>query len=1072
MAEAQPALATIVFTDLVGSTALRTALGEERADSLRRVHDELLQRCVDQHAGTVVKGGGDGIMAAFDSAAQALAAAVEMQRAVTRYGQRSDAISPLPIRIGLSVGDVSWEGGDCFGTPVVEAARLEAAAGSGQILCSDFVKLMARGRGGLEFLPVGDLDLKGLPEPVSASEVVWRTNDGEAETALPLELRSLLRSTFAGRTNELSDIVPRLTSDEGDYPTAVWLVGEPGIGKSRLAAEVAAHAADRGATVLFGRCSEDLAVTHQPFVEALRAVASSLTDAELAVEFGHLAAVLCRLLPQLHERLPGLEALPSTTAELEQFRLFEAVRQWLVELASGQPVVLVLDDLHCANRPTISLVSHILRTPGPGSLSLVSTARSTTLDANDHLVALIDELARFPSSQVFRLEGLSEDEVELMVGDLEVAQEIRAATAGNPLMVTSVLDARSRGESGLADISSTVRARTNGLPIEVQQTLQAAALCELEFDGRVIAQALNFDEEQVLDHLDLAIESRLVQEVGVDIYRFEHGLVRTALREQIRPSRRARMHMRIARSIEEVFKGRLDDHVAELAYHYFASSQGQVTTKAVAYLVKAAEFAAGASALDEAVDHYERALHVVGDDARQRCELLLSLGRVQRRAGHNIPAASTFEAAVGAAEKAGDGALALEAAIELENTTWRPGVAVINPLNLLTRIATAHRNGIDADDHGFSSRIDAAIGRSMCFSGQVDEGSRVLRQAVDEARRSEDPADLANALAAWCIGDSRPGSTSAVLAAAAELKGLADRLADEETAIHGRQFELRELVVQGDIDRYRDRLPEFVDITDEVRSPFWRYVAQQHLAMLAFQDGRLDDAVDEAERALEIAEDLPGEDPTGIYGLRMFAIRREQDRLLAIGTLLARLLGQQTAAAMWRPGLGLLHAELDEREQAREVFDSLAGDEFANVPRDSGWPVALGFLIETCVYLGDRRGAEQLYEEAQKFAGLSLVGGSFVLSLGSADRYLGQLAMLMEDLDLATTHLEVAVTNNIRIQSPLWEGHAHADLAALRRACGEVGAAEAAMARAAELGRDHSLPRLRRRATDFAAAGP
>jgi len=170
---ARSTTATVLFTDMVGSTSLRVRLGEERADQLRKIHDDLLTNRIAANGGQVLKGQGDGLVAAFPAASDALRAAVEMQRAVEAHNQRPDALAEIAIRIGLSVGDVSWKAGDCLGTPVVEAARLEAAAAGGQILCSDFVRLMARGRGGHDFVSLGLLDLPGLPAPLAASEVVW-----------------------------------------------------------------------------------------------------------------------------------------------------------------------------------------------------------------------------------------------------------------------------------------------------------------------------------------------------------------------------------------------------------------------------------------------------------------------------------------------------------------------------------------------------------------------------------------------------------------------------------------------------------------------------------------------------------------------------------------------------------------------------------------------------------------------------------------------------------------------------------------------------------------------------------
>jgi class 3 adenylate cyclase len=177
---ARSTTATILVSDMVGSTSLRVRLGEERADELRRVHDELLTARIDANGGQVLKGQGDGLVAAFPAASDGVRAAIEIQQAIAAHNRRPEALAEIAIRIGLSVGDVSWEAGDCLGAPVVEATHLEAAAGSGQILCSDFVRLMARGRGGHDFVSLGPLNLPGLPSPLPACEVRWAPPDEAA----------------------------------------------------------------------------------------------------------------------------------------------------------------------------------------------------------------------------------------------------------------------------------------------------------------------------------------------------------------------------------------------------------------------------------------------------------------------------------------------------------------------------------------------------------------------------------------------------------------------------------------------------------------------------------------------------------------------------------------------------------------------------------------------------------------------------------------------------------------------------------------------------------------------------
>src|SRR6476646_8096228 len=175
--------ATFVFTDLVDSTATAARLGPAAAEELRQAHFRLLRGAVSATAGVEVKNLGDGLMVMFSSPSRALACAVGMQQAIERHN-RSD-VEPLGVRIGVSAGEAVEEDGDFFGDPVVEAARLCAAAEGGQILAADLVRMMVGRHATQVFVEVGPLVLKGLPEPVNAVEVQWEPASGTGSVPLP-----------------------------------------------------------------------------------------------------------------------------------------------------------------------------------------------------------------------------------------------------------------------------------------------------------------------------------------------------------------------------------------------------------------------------------------------------------------------------------------------------------------------------------------------------------------------------------------------------------------------------------------------------------------------------------------------------------------------------------------------------------------------------------------------------------------------------------------------------------------------------------------------------------------------
>ena len=199
--------ATVLFTDIVGSTELRSRIGQDGADALRRIHDGLLAGVIARHNGRFVKGLGDGVMATFGSASDGVDAAVAMQQVIHRHNTTS-AGERLSLRVGLSTGDVVWEDDDCFGAAVIEASRICAAADGDQVLAADVVRVLSR-QGGQAFRSVGDLVLKGLPDPVPATEVLWAPLEIPVDTRPPMPelLDSGARLGFSGRAEEREALV-------------------------------------------------------------------------------------------------------------------------------------------------------------------------------------------------------------------------------------------------------------------------------------------------------------------------------------------------------------------------------------------------------------------------------------------------------------------------------------------------------------------------------------------------------------------------------------------------------------------------------------------------------------------------------------------------------------------------------------------------------------------------------------------------------------------------------------------------------------------------------------------------
>src|SRR5215475_12774239 len=291
-AEGTTGTATILFTDLVASTTWRVQLGEERAEARRQAHHRLLADTIGTHHGTLHDDLGDGIMASFPGAADAVAA-IAIQQAIEAASRRTD-VAGIAVRIGISAGDVAWKDAHPHGLPLVEAARLCAVAEGGQILVSELVRLLARGRGGHTFTPIGPVALKGIPEPVVTCAVAWAPRE---DVGFPLPPRLATRSPFAmfGRAPETEALSLAWAKARDGQRQVVLVAGEPGIGKTRLATETAYAAHAQGGTVLFGACDEDVGLPYRPFVEALRHYVAHAPEHVLAAHVKTYRGELTRL---------------------------------------------------------------------------------------------------------------------------------------------------------------------------------------------------------------------------------------------------------------------------------------------------------------------------------------------------------------------------------------------------------------------------------------------------------------------------------------------------------------------------------------------------------------------------------------------------------------------------------------------------------------------------------------------------------------------------------------------------------------------------------------------------------
>jgi DNA-binding SARP family transcriptional activator len=651
---------TFLLTDIEGSTAAWEADADAMAVALAR-HDELVEQVVTSRGGRLIKtrGEGDATFSVFERPSAAAAAAIELQDAINHepWALRE----PMRIRVALHTGEVELRDGDYFGRAVNRAARLRSLAAGGQILSSGATAELV-----IDSLPddvvladLGMRQLKNLARPEHVFELRLETDRPQSSESdePPVErpgLPAVLAGPgpFVGRGRELERLLSAWQTALAGGMHAVLIAGEPGVGKTRLSGEWSRHAYEQGALVLYGRCDEDLGAPYQPFAEALRSLMPCLGAKRLRELRG--VEALLPLVPGLTDVLPDLATPPRADPDTERYALFDAVVALLGVASTTAPVVLILDDLHWAAKPTLLLLRHLLRFGEHARVQIIGTYRSTDLDRSHPLAAMLADLHRDATANRIQLSGLDEEEVTAYVAeagydDEELGRALASVTGGNPFFLIEAL--RHVEESGghwdpstlPQGVREAVSRRLSRLPAETNKALAAAAVVGSRFAVELVERVVG---EDLVDAFDEACKAGIIIEEPGGRYRFNHAIVRQSLLAELASMRRMRLHQRIAVTLETEH-GADDERLAELAYHYFECAWAGNAAKAVEYCRRAADQAMARLAYEGAADLYDRALHALEELDEElpdrddqiaellvaRCEALLAAGDVVSAAG-------------------------------------------------------------------------------------------------------------------------------------------------------------------------------------------------------------------------------------------------------------------------------------------------------------------------------------------------------------------------------------------------------------------------------------------------------
>jgi DNA-binding CsgD family transcriptional regulator/tetratricopeptide (TPR) repeat protein len=854
----------------------------------------------------------------------------------------------------------------------------------------------------------------------------------------PLSLPSAF--PFVGRASELGTLRELVPWAAGDGRRVVLVGGEAGSGKSRLVREFAGETAARGALVLYGACDAVVRAPYGAFVEALEHLVRVVDPAALRAAVGSTGDELARLVPDLAFRTGEPAAPAETDPDTVRHRLHTAVTDLLAGVCPDRPVLLVIEDAHWADGPTLGLLRHLARASGRARLLLLATFRDSEADLPDALAETLADLRRSEDVVRMRLVGLSGDDVTEFVrraaggamgaGVAELAQAISDLTDGNAFLVcelwralvdtniVEIVDGALRLSRPLADLGTpesvreVVSRRLARLRPATSDLLELAATAGTEFELDTLRAAARAGEFELLAALDEAVRSGMIAELPSRrlAYRFTHELVRRALYDALTAVRRAELHLRVGEALESA-GGRSGRGPADLAHHFTAAAPFAGAARGVAYNLLAARAAAAAMAFDEAAERLGVALELGVSDPAERAGLLIELGTARHRAGRAVDALAALAEAASIAEALGHAELLAQAAIGYENACWRPVITDQLAVELLDRAAAA----LPEEPSQLRVGVLGGLARALQIRGEHSRGAAVRTEAVAMARAIGDRAALATVLAGsfWSRGTSSPEQ---VLEWLTEARDIAAELGDEDLRAEAMNWRVAALLSLCDVDAARRELAAVHATAERTAQPFHLHVAEHCGSAIALCDGRLADAEAMARQSHEWSRLLTGRDASGVYGIQMFGIRREQGRLAELAPVIRLLAGE---GGHWGPGLVSVLVETGMETEARRELRRIAAGGL-DVFRASLWLASLTYLTDACAAVSDEPTAELLYRELAPFTGSNVVIGHVVACYGAVDRYLGMLATTLGQWDRAEAHFERAMALNRRMGAATW----------------------------------------------------
>ncbi|BCQ28606.1 adenylate/guanylate cyclase domain-containing protein (plasmid) [Caballeronia sp. NK8] len=1077
--EAERRQITVMFVDLIDSTALAERFDPEDLRRLLGDYHQACARAIEAHEGHIALYIGDGLLVYFgypnaheDDAVRAVLAALAAIEALREANDRieTECGVHLRVRIGIEAGLVvagavgagsSRDQQAIVGEAPIIAARLQAIAPPDAIVVGPTAQHLIEGSFKLEDL--GYRELKGITGPVRVQRIL-----AQADAIDRFEIRAVHGITpLIGRAAELNMIRQRWKQGVEGEMRCVMLTGEPGIGKSRMLRAFCDSISDDSHGIVSLHCSAYY--RNSPFWPVLRwlqrtfgvgrdaAAGPGGTDSErlkagiasLGVDADEALLVLANLL--------GISAAtcgPAVDTSSPSFkrRTLDVLVSMLEASTRDRPVLFVVEDVHWIDPSSFEFVGLVIERLISARLLVLLTARPEFESGwtFPHLVQVnLDRLSRRDCvAMIERLTGgkslpaLVLDQIVSKTDGVPLfLEELTKAVLQGDLLQDAGMSYELKGAAQAIAIPDTLQgsllSRLDRLDPAVKEIAQVAATVGREFGAKLLGLIASTSENELQDELDCLIAAEIIvpapgKRADDDAYMFRHALIQEIAYQSLLLARRRHYHARIAAALEEHYPD-IVERQPELIAQNFAAAD--LPVRAIGYWQRAGERALAGAAYDEAIAHAQRGLELVDrcscdepDRATRILPLLLTRGRAELRMAQR-EAIATFREAARIARDQKLTPYLVQAALEFDTAeTFLEGSG--NASLALLEEALAETDAEESVEH---CRLLSRLVRTVHMTGAREQSSEFALQAVALARRLNDLPSLFDALACELMHvGALPLSADSFVQRAnvlLELRHIAETLGDAHTIGHACARCLAGYLEIGQVDQFESALERYRQIAASGQHFVDKWCVTGAQAMRAILVGDFAEAERKTRDSLQMAQSADANLATGVYGMQMFSIRREQGRLAEVAPIFKRFIDDaHSEDTTWRPGYMLICSDLGFEAKARDNLDRLSESAYG-VPMDSKRLVTLAYLAEVAARLRDVGHAERIYALLLPFRDQAVTVPVFTLCCGSAARFLGMLAHALGDWSSAEQHFEYALHMDERLRAWPWLAHSRHEYA-------------------------------------------